>query len=137
MANLHARVDHLVGLATRAVQRRQPPARHTAPWLDALRDRPVDELFPRPSGNAPSGTPGFGRVGPARVRTLRFQSEHEPLVPELQEIYRRDEEALHIFRARELRLGRAPRRRALIYVHGWMETNEAVGDVLLAPVLAR
>ncbi len=137
--NVHALVDQAIGASTRWLQRKLPPKDDTTAWLDFYRGLPLAALFPAPPARPyveTRDTPALGTLG---SRRFRIASAHVPLAEPLRGTYERDQEPLHFFQGRELRLGgdggRAARR-AVVYVHGWMESTDLATEALLAPVVA-
>ncbi len=134
--NIHVAVDQAIGASTRWLQRKLPPKTDTLHLLGSYSGRPLGELFPPPPAHPYVEAREAPPVGPLRARRLRVASAHVPLVEPMARIYRLEQEPLHMFHGRELTLTGHRTRRAVVYVHGWMESTDLATEALLAPVVA-
>ncbi len=134
--NVHVLVDRAIGAATRAMQRRLPAKDDTTHLLDHYRRASLDQLFPAPPLRPYVEVRDAPPVGRLRARHFQIASAHQPLIEPLRTIYQRDHQPLHSFRGRELSVTGHRTRRAVIYVHGWMESTDLATETLLAPVVA-
>ncbi|MFN7953252.1 MAG: hypothetical protein U0610_16130 [bacterium] len=134
--NVHVLVDQAIGASTRWLQRKLPPKDDTTHLLDQYRGQSLATLFPPPPARPYVETRDAPAVGPLRARRFRIASAHQPLAEPLRRIYDREQEPLHFFHGRELELATRASRRAVVYIHGWMESTDLATEALLAPVVA-
>lgn len=131
--------DAVTGLLAGVVHRLGHPTPDTLGDVSAYADLPSDTLFP-----APSAVPAVRRrtrwrvPGVVESEDLVFPSLHEPLEPRFARRYRREYAASHTVYARRVRpAGDLARRRPrLLYLHGYMQPETVLEELILLAGLA-
>jgi hypothetical protein len=135
MASLGRGVDTVVGRLSRLLHRRVRlnTVEDLGPYLGA----PPAVLFPDPV--APRDlTRRRARIplGPRVVETLRWHSQHVPLCPHYRARHAGEYARNQMVLARWIHPRGGPsRKRALVYVHGWLEPGPWVEEAVLLPRL--
>jgi dienelactone hydrolase len=136
MASVGRGVDRIFGSLTHLLHlrgARDNTVDDLGPYLDA----PADVLFPAPVAprdlqRRRSRLPrGGGRV----LETLRWHSQHVPLCPHYRARHAGEYARNQTVTARWAYPRSGPRRRALVYVHGWLEPGPWIEEQVLLPRL--
>ncbi len=130
-------VDGVVGGMSRLLHGVRGVEHDTSADLGPYLDREADDLFPAPTrtpqAHRRSSYPTFSRV----VESVTFASEHVPLCARYRLRHDRDYAVNHTVHLRWMHPRRAPRKRILLYVHGWLEPGPIIEETTLLPVLSR
>jgi hypothetical protein len=135
MASLGRGVDKVVGALSRLMHRgvELNTVGDLAPYLGA----PYPVLFPAPV--APRDVTRRRnrlRLGDRVVETLRWHSQHVPLCPHYRARHAGEYARNQMVLARWIHPRKGPaRRRAIVYVHGWLEPGPWVEEAVLLPRL--
>jgi len=132
-------VDRLVGGLTHLFRLRgadQNTVDDLGPYLDA----PTAVLFPAPVTprdlvRRPQHLSRFRGSRDRAFETLTWHSQHVPLCPHYRARHAGEYARNQTVTARWVHPGSGPRRRALIYVHGWLEPGPWVEEAVLLPKL--
>ncbi len=127
-------VDRVVGLLSHALHGWRGVEVNTADDLGPYLDLPADVMFPRPV------VPRDMKHHKARLRlgarvtdTLRWHSQHVPLCPHYRVRHAGEYLLNQRVTARWIHPRSGPRKRALVYVHGWLEPGPWVEEAALLP----
>jgi dienelactone hydrolase len=134
MASLGRGVDRVVGRLSRLLHRRVRlnTVDDLAPYLGT----PPQVLFPTPV--APRDVVRRRNrlpLGDRAVETLRWHSQHVPLCPHYRARHAGEYARNQMVLARWMHPRKGPGRRALLYVHGWLEPGPWVEEAVLLPRL--
>jgi pimeloyl-ACP methyl ester carboxylesterase len=131
-------LDDLAGMAAGLAQRLAPRARNTIDELRPYEALGVDGLFPPPA-RVPTDVRVRRRWAlPGMVsEDISFSSQHEPLDASFRRRYERDDAEAHTVWARRLRPAGSEGRPRLLYIHGYMQPETIVEELLLLATLAR
>ncbi|MEI8258570.1 MAG: alpha/beta hydrolase family protein [Deltaproteobacteria bacterium] len=130
-------VDRIVGAGSHVLHGWRGAGENTVGDLGPYLDVPPDILFPAPvvprdvKTRRPRVTFGQRRV----IDTLRWHSQHVVLCPHYRTRHAGEYWLNQRVTARWIHPRSGPRRRALIYVHGWLEPGPWVEEALLLPRL--
>ncbi len=129
-------VDRIVGGLTHLLHLRA--AQHNTvddlgPYLDA----PPSVLFPAPVAprDLTRQRSRLPRSGGRVLETLTWHSQHVPLCPHYRARHAGEYARNQTVSARWVHPASGPRRRAIIYVHGWLEPGPWVEEAVLLPKL--
>lgn len=131
-------LDDVAGALAGFAQRLGPRSHDTIPALAHYEGRDIAALFP-----APPAIPADVRVrrrwtlGGVESEDLSFRSLHEPLDPDFRRRYGRDYPEIHTVWARRIRPAGSGDRPRLLYLHGYMQPETVVEEVVLLAALAR
>jgi pimeloyl-ACP methyl ester carboxylesterase len=128
--------DDVTGVLSQALQLFAHPSRNTLTDLDAYRGLPREELFPAP-----------GRVRGARVTTrwrlpgivsedIVFPSLHRPIEKGFRRRYRSEYRETQLVYARRIRPRSARRRPRLLYLHGYLQPETPLEELVLLAGMA-
>jgi len=129
-------VDRVVGFLSHGLHGWRGAAENTAGDLDPYLDAPLETLFPAPvvPRDVKRKTPRL-KVGKRVVETLRWHSQHVVLCPHYRARHAGEYWLNQRVTARWIHPRDGQRKRALIYVHGWLEPGPWVEEALLLPRL--
>jgi pimeloyl-ACP methyl ester carboxylesterase len=115
-----------------------PRAHDTRAALAHYEGRSIEALFPAPPA-IPSDVRVRRRWALPGVESedLSFRSLHEPLDPAFRQRYGRDYSEIHTVWARRVRPAGSERRPRLLYLHGYMQPETVVEELVLLAALAR
>jgi dienelactone hydrolase len=125
MPPLGWRIDHLIGHLSRGLHLRRARL-NTVSDLGRYLGLPPDVLFPAPIApvdvrRRPSRLPCLPAGGGRAVEILRWRSQHVPLCPRYRVRHSGAYASNETASARWMHPRSGQRRRALVYVHGWLE----------------
>jgi pimeloyl-ACP methyl ester carboxylesterase len=129
-------VDRIIGGLTHLLHLRG--AQHnTVADLGPYLDTPKDVLFPAPVAprDLVRARALLRRSNGREVVTLRWHSQHVPLCPHYRARHAGEYARNQTVTARWMHPRTGPRRRALVYVHGWLEPGPWVEEAVLLPRL--
>lgn len=129
-------LDDVAGVFAGVVHRLGGPVRDTTAGLDAYRGLSMDALFPAPAEVPPVGVRRRWRLGGLESQDLRFGSLHEPVEPRFRDRYRREDPALRTVYARRVRGPRSAGRPRLLYIHGYMQPETYVEELVVLGAIA-
>lgn len=135
MRGLGEPIDRVAGLFTRVLHGFRGASENTVDDLGPYLDAPLETLFPEPAipRDMVRKRPRLA-LGPRVVETLKWHSQHVPLCPH----YRARHAGEYLVNQRVVGRWIHPRarerRRALIYVHGWLEPGPWVEEASLLPL---
>ena len=134
MPSVARSVDRVVGTLSRFLHLRS--AQHNTvddlgPYLDA----PLSVLFPEPVAprDMVRRRARLPRSGGKVVETLRWHSQHVPLCPHYRARHAGEYARNQMVSARWLHPRTGPRKKALVYVHGWLEPGPWIEEAVLLP----
>lgn len=129
-------LDLVVGAFSRLLHGIRGAHENTAGDLAPYLDAPTAVMFPAPvvPRDVERSSPRFS-LGPRVVDTLRWFSQHVPLCPHYRARHANEYTANQRATARWIRPRHGSRRRAIIYVHGWLEPGPWVEEASLLPAL--
>lgn len=136
MGSFGETVDRVVGVASRALHGLRGAGNNTASDLGPYLDAPLETLFPAPV--VPRDVRRRGprvSLGERVTETLRWHSQHVPLCPHYRARHTGEYWLNQRVTARWMHPRSGPRRRALMYVHGWLEPGPWVEEAVLLPRL--
>jgi pimeloyl-ACP methyl ester carboxylesterase len=136
MARIGERIDRVVGGLSHLLHGLRGAERNTVDDLGPYLGAPLATLFPRPAvpRDVVRSRPRLA-LGARVTETLRWHSQHVPLCPHYRARHASDYALNQRVSARWLHPRRAPRRRALLYVHGWLEPGPWVEEATFLPRL--
>jgi len=129
-------VDLLAGALTRILHGFRGASVNTVGDLGPYLDAPVEVMFPEPV--APRDLTrerSILPIGPRAAETLRWHSQHVPLCPHYRSRHAGEYERNLRVTARHIHPRGGARKRALIYVHGWLEPGPWVEEASFLPRL--
>jgi pimeloyl-ACP methyl ester carboxylesterase len=136
MSSVARGVDRLAGRLSHLLHLRS--ARHNtvddlAPYLDA----PTAVLFPCPVAprDLVRRRARWSWSGGHYVEALRWHSQHVPICPHYRARHASEYARNQIVTARWMHPPAGPRRKALVYVHGWLEPGPWIEEAVLLPKL--
>lgn len=134
--NLGEPIDKLVGALSRVLHGFRGAGVNTVDDLAPYFDLPADELFPAPAvpRDLVRKRPRVA-LGPRVVETLKWYSQHVVLCPHYRARHAGEYLVNQRVVARWIHPRKGERRRALIYVHGWLEPGPWVEEASLLPLL--
>jgi pimeloyl-ACP methyl ester carboxylesterase len=129
-------VDKVVGALSRVLHGLRGAHENTVGDLGPYLDAPVDVLFPAPAvpRDVKVSRARFA-VGPRAVSTLKWHSQHVVLCPHYRARHANEYLVNQRVVARWIHPKTGPRRRALIYVHGWLEPGPWVEEASFLPLV--
>jgi pimeloyl-ACP methyl ester carboxylesterase len=129
-------VDRLVGGLTHLLHLRGAEL-NTVGDLGPYLDTPVGVFFPAPAvpRDIKRKDALWPRSGGRVVEKLRWHSQHVPLCPHYRARHAGEYALNQTATARWMHPRSGPRRRALLYVHGWLEPGPWVEEAVLLPKL--
>jgi dienelactone hydrolase len=129
-------VDRVVGLLSHGLHGWRGARENTAEDLGPYLDAPLETLFPAPAvpRDVRRKKPRL-QVGKRIVETLRWHSQHVVLCPHYRARHAGEYWMNQRVTARWIHPRAGQRKRALIYVHGWLEPGPWVEEALLLPRL--
>ena len=129
-------VDKLVGALSRVLHGLRGAGLNTVADLEPYLDAPREVLYPRPA------TPrdvivkrSKFAIGPRAISTLKWHSQHVVLCPHYRARHANEYLVNQRVVARWIHPRTGPRRRALIYVHGWLEPGPWVEEASFLPLI--
>jgi pimeloyl-ACP methyl ester carboxylesterase len=131
-------LDDLAGRLAGLAQQLAPRTHDTREALRAYEDLDLEAIFPEPSR-----VPGDVRVRrrwslPGLTsEDVSFRSLHEPLDPAFRRRYADDYSEIHTVWARRVRPSGSGARPRLLYLHGYMQPETVVEELVLLATLAR
>lgn len=129
-------VDRVVGLLSHALHGWRGAQTNTVDDLGPYFDAPREVMYPRPVVPRDMSVHGpLLRIGPRVTETLRWHSQHVPLCPHYRVRHAGEYLLNQRVTARWMHPRKGPRRRALIYVHGWLEPGPWIEEAVLLPRL--
>jgi pimeloyl-ACP methyl ester carboxylesterase len=136
MPSLGRGVDRIVGGLTHLLHLRgaqQNTVDDLGPYLDA----PPTVLFPAPVGpvDVARRSTHFRRSGERVFESLTWHSQHVPLSPQYRARHAGEYARNETVTARCSYLRAGPRKRGLVFIHGWLEPGPWVEETLLLPKL--
>ncbi len=136
MNRLGKPVDIVAGALSRVLHSIRGAQENTAPDLGPYLDTPPDVLFPAPVvPRDVKRTRSRFQLGSRVVETLRWHSQHVVLCPHYRTRHAGEYERNQRVLARFIHPKGGERKRALIYVHGWLEPGPWVEEASLLPRL--
>jgi pimeloyl-ACP methyl ester carboxylesterase len=131
-------LDDLAGVVAGLAQRLGPRSHDTTAALAHYEGKDLETLFPAPPA-IPSDVRVRRRWTLAGVESedLSFRSLHEPLDPDFRQRYGRDYPEIHTVWARRVRPAGTSGRPRLLYLHGYMQPETVVEELVLLAALAR
>jgi pimeloyl-ACP methyl ester carboxylesterase len=129
-------VDRVVGALSHLLHGVRGAADNTVADLGPYYDLTPEELFPAPAAPRDVKRQVVSRRLRKRVtETLRWHSQHVPLCPHYRARHSGEYWLNQRVTARWIHPKAGPRRRALVYVHGWLEPGPWVEEATLLPRL--
>lgn len=127
-------VDRVVGGLTRLLHLRGA-RENTVGDLGPYFDVPTAVLFPTPvvPRDVVRRRAHLRRAGGRVAEALEWHSQHVPLCPHYRARHAGEYARNQMARARWLHPRTGPRRRALVYVHGWLEPGPWIEEAVLLP----
>ena len=134
MVSVARGVDRVIGSLTHLLHLRAARD-NTVGDLGPYFDAPANVLFPPPV--APRDVVRRRlhplRTGGRTVETLSWHSQHVPLCPHYRARHAGEYARNQMVKARWLHPRSGPRKRALVYVHGWLEPGPWIEEAVLLP----
>jgi dienelactone hydrolase len=134
MVSVARGVDRVIGSLTHLLHLRAARD-NTVGDLGPYFDAPVNVLFPPPV--APRDVVRRRlhplRTGGRAVETLAWHSQHVPLCPHYRARHAGEYARNQMVEARWLHPRSGPRKKALVYVHGWLEPGPWIEEAVLLP----
>jgi pimeloyl-ACP methyl ester carboxylesterase len=136
MASVARGVDRMVGTLTHLLHlraARENTVGDLGPYLDA----PATVLFPAPVAprDVAQKRARLPRPGGRVAETLTWHSQHVPLCPHYRARHAGEYAKNQTVSARWFHPKSGPRKKALVYVHGWLEPGPWVEEAVLLPRL--
>jgi hypothetical protein len=130
--------DDLAGTLAGLAHRLAPRSRNTIPALRQYESLDLEALFPEPPGAATDVRVSRRWTLPGmRSEDISFPSQHEPLDESFRRRYQRDYVESHTVWARRLRPSGSEARPRLLYIHGYMQPETVIEELVLLANLAR
>ena len=131
-------LDDITGHLAAVPQLLRSKPRDTRSGLDDYRGLSLDALFPTPTELPPVEVKRRWRLPGLRSEDLVFRSQHEPIGSEFKAYYHQRRRRIHTVYARRIRPHQlAPGRPRLVYVHGYMQPETVLEEIVLLGQLAR
>jgi len=131
-------LDEVTGALARILQVARPRVRNTLDRLGVYETVGIGGLFPAPERVPDVTRRRRWRVAGLESEDLIFQSLHQPLEPDFQRYYHQRRRRIQTVYARRIwRLGTAPDRPRLLYIHGYMQPETMLEEVALLATMAR
>ncbi len=129
-------VDRVVGAGSHLLHGLRGAHVNTVDDLGPYLDAPIETLFPTPvvPRDVVRKKPRLA-LGPRVIETLRWHSQHVVLCPHYRARHAGEYWLNQRVTARWIHPRSGPRKRALIYVHGWLEPGPGIEEALLLPRL--
>ena len=129
-------VDRVVGAGSHLLHGMRGVQTNTVDDLGPYLDAPIETLFPPPvvPRDVKRKKPRLA-FGPRVIETLRWHSQHVVLCPHYRARHAGEYWLNQRVTARWIHPRSGPRRRALIYVHGWLEPGPWVEEAGLLPLM--
>lgn len=129
-------VDRVVGAGSHLLHGFRGAHENTVGDLGPYLDAPTETIFPAPvvPRDVKRTRPRLS-LGPRVTETLRWHSQHVVLCPHYRARHAGEYWLNTRVTARWIHPRSGPRKRALIYVHGWLEPGPGVEEALLLPRL--
>jgi dienelactone hydrolase len=136
MASVGRGVDRIVGRLTHLLHLRGAQ-NNTVDDLGPYLGAPTDVLFPAPvvPRDLQRRRSRLPRAGGRVLETLQWHSQHVPLCPHYRARHAGEYARNQTVTARWSYPGSGPRRKALLYVHGWLEPGPWIEETVLLPKL--
>ncbi len=136
MASYGLRIDRIVGTLSHLLHVRAAQL-NTVDDLGPYLDTPVDTLFPAPAVPRDVVRQRSRRwlAGDRETESLRWHSQHVPLCPHYRARHSGEYSLNQTVTARWTHPRSGPRRKALVYVHGWLEPGPWIEEAVLLPRL--
>jgi pimeloyl-ACP methyl ester carboxylesterase len=134
MVSVGRSLDRVIGTLSRVLHFRS--AQHnTVGDLGPYFDVPASVLFPAPVAprDVVRHKTRLPRMGGRVVETLRWHSQHVPLCPHYRARHAGEYAKNQMVSARFIHPRSGSRKRALVYVHGWLEPGPWVEEAVLLP----
>lgn len=129
-------VDKVVGALSRVLHGLRGASNNTVADLGPYLDVPPEELYPAPAvPRDVKVTRARFNLSPRAVSTLKWHSQHVVLCPHYRARHASDYLVNQRVVARWIHPASGPRRRALIYVHGWLEPGPWVEEASFLPLI--
>jgi len=129
--------DDVTGALARAVQVLRPRARNTLDRLGVYESAGLAELFPAPERVPEVTRHRRWRIPGVENEDLIFPSLHEPLEPEFRRAYHARRRRIQTVYARRIRPSVDPHRPRLLYIHGYMQPETVLEEMVLLAAMAR
>ena len=130
-------LDDVTGVIARAAAVLRPRVLDTLDRLEVYEGLPAGKLFPTP-GRLPAVTIRRRWRLPGLVsEELSFASLHEPLEPAFRRHYRARRRRIQTVTARRIRPEGAVGRPRLLYIHGYMQPETVLEELVLLATMAR
>ena len=134
MLTIGEAVDRAVGFASILLHGLRGAHENTLGDLGPYLDAPLETVFPRPVAprDVRRRRPRIA-FGPRITETLRWTSQHVPLCPHYRTRHAGEYRRNLRVTGRWIHPREGQRRRALIYVHGWLEPGPFVEEAVMLP----
>src|SRR5262249_43047718 len=126
----------VVGALSEILQGVAHPVKNTLADLGAYDGRPVEELFPAPSRLPAMTVAARWRLPGLVSEDLVFRSLHVPIEPKVRRRYLAHYREMHGVYARRIRPTAARRRPRLLYLHGYMQPETYIEELMLLTSMA-
>lgn len=136
MVSVGRSVDHVIGTFSRLLHLRSA-RENTVEDLEPYFDAPLEVLFPAPVAPRDVRRRRLRRLRSRDrvVETLEWHSQHVPICPHYRARHAGEYARNQMVSARYFHPKEGPRKRALVYVHGWLEPGPWVEEAVLLPRL--
>lgn len=134
MASFGEIVDRVAGAGSRLLHGVRGASENTVGDLGPYLDVPIETLFPTPvvPRDVKRHRPRIV-LGPRAIETLRWHSQHVVLCPHYRARHAGEYWLNQRVTGRWIHPRSGPRKKALIYVHGWLEPGPGIEEALLLP----
>lgn len=134
MVSVARNVDRVIGTLSHLLHVRSAQE-NTVDDLGPYLGAPLETLFPAPVAprDMERARAILPRIGGKVAETLRWHSQHVPLCPHYRARHAGEYAINQTVTARWFHPRSGPRRRALLYVHGWLEPGPWIEEAVLLP----
>jgi hypothetical protein len=129
--------DEVTGALSGLLRFLATPARNTLADLDVYRGLPLEVLFPAPRTTPDASVTTRWRVPGMVSEDIVFPSPHEPIEPGFRQRYNAEYAEIHTVYARRIRPAGTRSRPRLIYLHGYLQPETYVEELVLLVSMAR
>ncbi len=132
-----AHPDAITGHLSSALHRIAHASENTLAELDAYTAQPAARLFPAPTALPRAHVRQRWQLPGIVSEDIVFESLHEPLEPRFRERYAREYRENHTVYARRIRPSRSRGRPRLLYLHGYLQPETYLEELVLNARMAR